>query len=400
MRNPDLIFSTETGKRDPNQRLLKTSAYYAAFIVLGLVAAALGPTLPVLAQNTRSGLNEISYLFSARSFGYLLTSLIGGRLYDHLPGHPPLAISLILITGLLALTPVISLLWLLIIVLFIQGIAQGFIDVGGNTLIVWIHKEKVGPFMNGLHFMWGVGAFLSPIIIAQMVLLTGDIKWGYWSLALTALPVGIWLLNLASPEIPVKPQETVSDNGNYLLVGSISVFLLLYVGIEVGFGGWVYTYSTALGLCNATNAALLTAIFWGTLSLGRLLTIPLAIYLKPQLLLTGNLAGGLASIILILLWPQSGAILWISAVSLGLSISGIFPTALALAERQMKITGQITGWFFVGASVGGMSIPWLIGQLFEPLGPLITIRILLIDILLAIVVFIGILYVQTLIKIR
>ncbi len=60
--------------------------------------------------------------------------------------------------------------------------------MGGNTLLVWVHREKVGPFMNALHFFLGVGAFLSPIMIAQVVLLSGGIRGAYWALALLMLP--------------------------------------------------------------------------------------------------------------------------------------------------------------------------------------------------------------------
>jgi hypothetical protein len=42
---------------------------------------------------------------------------------------------------------------------------------------------------------------------------------------------------------------------------------------------------------------------------------------------------------------------------------------MVLAGRHMTITGQITGAFFVGSSLGGMFLPWLIGQLFVPAGP-------------------------------
>jgi len=50
-------------------------------------------------------------------------------------------------------------------------------------------------------------------------------------------------------------------------------------------------------------------------------------------------------------------------------MASIFPTTLTLAERRMTITGRVTGWFIVGASAGSMSLPWLVGQLFERTGP-------------------------------
>ena len=69
----------------------------------------------------------------------------------------------------MALMPLVSWFWLLLLVVLSLGTAQGTLDVGGNTLLMWGHREKIGPFMNGLHFVFGIGAFLSPIIIAQVV---------------------------------------------------------------------------------------------------------------------------------------------------------------------------------------------------------------------------------------
>jgi hypothetical protein len=43
----------------------------------------------------------------------------------------------------------------------------------------------------------------------------------------------------------------------------------------------------------------------------------------------------------------------------------------------------VTGLFFVGSSTGAMFQPWLIGQLFEPVGPRSAIVVIVIAELLA-----------------
>lgn len=53
----------------------------------------------------------------------------------------------------------------------------------------------------------------------------------------------------------------------------------------------------------------------------------------------------------------------------------------------MVITGAVTGWLFVGASLGGMILPWLIGQYFETLGPKFLLALLIGALILAIGVF-------------
>jgi FHS family Na+ dependent glucose MFS transporter 1 len=376
--------SARTGK------IAQTAVYYAAFIALGLASASLGPTLGGLAQHTHTRLSEISFIFSARALGYLIGSVVGGRIYDRWPGHGVMVGVFVVMAAALALTPVIPLLWLLTAVLLVLGMGEGAMDVGGNTLLMWVHRSEVGPFMNGLHFFWGVGAFLSPIIVAQAVLVSGDITWAYWMLAVLMLPVVIGLLRLPSPA--PQPSRHVSESKrvrHILLVILIALFLFLYVGAEGSLGGWIFTYTVAMRLSSETAAAYLTSAFWGSLTAGRLLAIPLAARLRPRSVLLIDLAGCILSLGFILLWPNSLAAVWVGAIGTGLAMASIFPTTLSLAESRLHITGQVTSWFFVGASLGGMTVPWIIGQLFEPVGPYATMLTIMVDVVLMAGVFVA-----------
>lgn len=368
---------------DRRERLSKSIGYYAAFIVLGLASAALGPTLPGLAEQTDSQLSEISFLFTAHALGYMVGSFQGGRVYDRLPGHQVMVFGLALIAVTLVAAPLVPLLWLLTAVIGLLGLAQGLVDVGGNTLLVWVHRDQVGPFMNGLHFFYGLGGFVSPMIVAWMVSLNGDITWAYWALALLSLPAVAWLARLSSPPAPQTSSAESAGPVNPWLVPLIAFFFTLYVGAETSLGGWLHTYTVASGLGTTTLGAYLTSAFWGAFTAGRLLSIPLAARLRPRSLLLIDFAGALASLGVLLLWPGSTVAAWVGTVGVGASIASIFPTMISLAERRMAITGRVTGWFFVGASVGGMSLPWLIGQLFESIGPRVTMVIILIDLLVA-----------------
>lgn len=350
--------------------LLQTFVYYAAFIALGATTASLGPTLPGLAENTGTALSQISFLFTARGLGYMIGSFVGGRLYDRTAGHPVMAGALVAMACLMALVPLLPLLWLLTGVLWLVGMAEGTLDVGGNTLLVWVHGDQVGPFMNGLHLAFGVGAFLSPIIIAQAVLMSGGIAWAYWVLALLMLPVGVGLWRVSSPTNQAVSEEgAVEQANNHLLVGLIAMFFFVYAGSEVSFGGWLFTYAMELGLADETMGAYLTSAFFGFFTLGRLLAIPIAARFTPRTILLTDLVGSVAGVALIFALSSSVVALWVGAALVGFAMASIFPTTLSFAERHLTITGKVTGWFFVGASIGGMSFPWIIGQLFESVGP-------------------------------
>jgi FHS family Na+ dependent glucose MFS transporter 1 len=129
-----------------NQKYIITAAYFLAFILLGLTISAEGPTLLQLAENTSSALDQISSIFVFSSFGYLSGSYIGGRLYDRIPGHRFLAGILILLGISTAFVPVVSSLSALRFTILILGVAKGALDVGCNTLLLWIHNEKVDPY--------------------------------------------------------------------------------------------------------------------------------------------------------------------------------------------------------------------------------------------------------------
>ncbi len=371
-------------------KLVQTALYYAVFVALGLAAASLGPTLGGLAQHTHTRLSEISFVFSASRLGYLIGSFVAGRMVDRWPGHLVMAGVFIMMAAMLALAPVMPLLWLLTAVLLVLGMGEGAMDLGGNTLLVWVHRSEVGPFMNGLHFAWGVGAFLSPIIVAQAVLISGDITWAYWTLAVLMFPVVIGLLRVPSPMAPVSRHACQSGRANHvLLVVLIAMFLFLYVGAEASLGGWIYTYTVTCGLSSQTAAAYLTSAFWGAITVGRLLAIPIAARLRPRSILLMDVVGCLFSMSIILLWPTSLVAVWVGAVGTGLAMASVFPTILSLAESHMHITGQTTAWFFVGTGLGGMTVPWIIGQLFEPVGAYATMVTIMVAITLMAGVFVA-----------
>ena len=364
-----------------------TVAYFVAFVILGIVTASLGPTLPGLAAQTGVQLNQISILFTTRSLGYLIGSFLGGRLYDRVKGHPLMGLALLLMATALGLVPMIPMLWLLAIVLLFIGMGEGILDVGGNTLIVWLHGKKVGPFMNGLHFFFGIGAFLSPILVAQMILLNGGIGGAYWLFALLVLPVAVWVLRLPSPAMPkVDHFEKTVPRMNYSLLWGIVIFMMLYVGAEVSFGSWIYTYGLGKGI-SEVNAAYLTSVFWGAFTLSRLMSIPVGARVLPGRILIASFIGALLSLGLIFFWPDRQLSIWIGSFGFGFSIAPVFPTMLTFAGNRMAITGRVTGYFFLGATAGGMSLPWFIGQFIEKIGPQFVPQVILTDMLLAAAVF-------------
>lgn len=350
---------------------IRTFATYAiCFISLGLAMAALGPMLPSLARNVNVSLAEISFLFTASNLGYLLGSSAGGRLFDRFDSHRLmlLGLGLMVITGISI--PLVASFFLLLMVMFIFGLGMGILDVGSNVNVLWLFESRVGPYMNALHFFFGVGALLSPLILSNVMRWAGGaITWPYWALAALFLPGTVGLLLLPSPRNPEEKVEARHvQKPDFKLVVLIMILFFVIVGIEAGFGGWIFTYATELELTTVTAASYLNSLFWAALTLGRLISIPLARRLKPSLLIIANLTLCVISLGMILIWPLSTTVIWIASAGVGLALSSIFPTLLSLAETRMKITGGVTGLFYLGSSLGSTLVPMLLGQIFQYIG--------------------------------
>ncbi|HET8707247.1 MAG TPA: MFS transporter, partial [Pseudomonadales bacterium] len=321
--------------------------------------ASLGPTLPGLAANTRASISAISILFTARALGSLVGSVWGGRIYDRMNGNQVMAVMIAGIAIFSAMTPFIPILWLLTALLFFTGAVQGILNIGGNAMLVWLHGQDVGPFMNGLHFCFGVGTFITPVIIAQFIAREGGLVWIYLLLAVIILPTMVVGM-LPSPASPMKVNQQTTEKTDPYLIILISLVFGCYSGASLAFGGWIFTYALKMNLTNATNAAYLTSVFWGALTLGRLAAIPIAVRFKPQAILFADFLGAMVSLLALQIWPQSLAAAIFTSAGLGFALASIYPTTMSYSGRLMTITGRVTGLFSIGNSAGSMIIPWVV----------------------------------------
>jgi fucose permease len=104
-----------------------------------------------------------------------------------------------------------------------------------------------------------------------------------------------------------------------------------------------------------------------------------------------DLAGSVVSIGLIVFGGASLGTLWAGTLLLGVSMASIFPLTMTLAEQLMNVTGRITSILSISSGLGGLLLPWLLGQLFEWISPDSIMVALLATILIDAVLF-GILF--------
>ncbi|MCE8021014.1 MFS transporter [Halomonas sp. MCCC 1A11036] len=343
-----------------------TLTYFVAFIAIGMCVGLLGPALPHLAIMTGSGMGQIAILFTARALGTMLGAVLSGLLIDRFDGHRVLAAMLLLLAAGLAAVPFSQALALLTAVMFLLGLAEVSVNAGANTLLLWTHGPASPPWISALHFCFGLGNMLVPLVLVAVLHLQFSFAWAFWLVALYVVLLLLPLLRLPSPRppdmslgnhTPPPPQDG----------WRLAIFLLmfgLYVGMEVTFAGWITAYGVLSGMAPA-DAALLVTLFWLTLSAGRLLAIPLVRLLTPWMVLRGCLGLGLFSTLAL-----HGQWLPLPFVALlfGLAASAVFPTLFGLSNQLMPANGRTTGWIFLASGIGGMALPSLTGPLLESAG--------------------------------
>ncbi|KAG8236350.1 hypothetical protein J437_LFUL016772 [Ladona fulva] len=110
-----------------------------------------------------------SSIYLARSSGYLVGSFIGGLLFDRFNRLFLLFISLLLTSLFVTVTPWCKILWLLRATMVTLGILMGFLDTGCNVLCLDLWGRNSGPFMQALHFSFGLGIFIAPMLPAPFI---------------------------------------------------------------------------------------------------------------------------------------------------------------------------------------------------------------------------------------
>ncbi len=340
--------------------------YLAAFITIGMAQQLLGPALTYLRGRTGSTKGEIAILFVASSIGYLVGSLSIGKMYDRGLGHRGVALGLFGIAGSVLLIPQTSTRLGLSIVFGLIAMFGGFIDVGGNTLVVWYARGSgSNRLLNALHLFFGFGALIAPVLVNRSLAWTDGLGLAAGVVAVYSVIIAVLVLAHAAPTHSADDEPQPVDITPRRVLAVIGVFFFLYVGIEVGFSGWIKTYAEGVHLPGGNAPTILNTLFFATFTLGRFLAVILAKRVTPGMMLVASCSLTSALLIVMIVANGSPAFVWITTALIGLAIAPQFATMIAFVEQHMALTGRATSWLVSAAGLGGLFLPYLIGQLLD-----------------------------------
>jgi fucose permease len=350
---------------------------FIAFILIGSNDGALGVLIPSMRTFYHIDAVTFSWLFLASTIGYLSASFNNGLLMGKLGERRFLLLSLTIFclgATLYGLRPPYA---FFLCAGTIVGFGVGMIDAGLNAYIASLPNN--GKLLNYLHAFYGVGALLGPLVASA--LLAQNLGWNATYLAWLALALlillGLWLAFKRGEQSTRQTQQEKEYQGNNLLLTTMrlrgvwlaALFLLFYVGTEVGLGNWGYSFLTQARSGPPIFSAWVISGYWTGLTLGRLTLANLIPRLGMRRLITICLNG--VALGIALAWVLPGV--WGAACGfclVGFCLGPLFPTAIALMPQLVsaRLLPTSIGFLACLGSGGAALFPWLAGNLIEHFG--------------------------------
>lgn len=387
-----------------------TLALCGSFLGLGMSISVLGPTFHDLAVNVKKDISNLSYIFVGRSGGYIGGSLLGGLLFDCVNPHLLLGASMLITAFGMCAIPFCKQALLLTAFMSSIGVSMGVLDTGGNVLILNTWGEQAGPHLQALHFSFAAGAFMSPIIAKLVFGTDGNSSsigvsptaatpattthqvtktpgthtairyihsrsstlksmWAYVVIGCFIFLMSFLFFILYSRSSTSRDKSRAASNKPLMakyhvaLIALLFFFFFAYVGGEVAYGSFIFTYAKDYVKMKEQEAAGVNSLFWGSFAACRGVAIFFATCMYPGTMILLSLVGSTVSSLLLCLFSKQQVVLWLCSALYGASMATTFPSGIAWVEQYTTVTGHTAAIFVVGAALGEMVLPALVGLL-------------------------------------
>lgn len=256
--------------------------------------------------------------------------------------------------------------------------------------------------MQALHFSFAAGAFVSPIVAKMLfgpdgnrsvgviasnststvaseqisnaldvhaVVSSLKSMWAYIVIGSFVLLISVIYFLLCSSSSVTRdkarttPAQSLVSQHHSLLVGLLFFFFFAYVGAEVAYGSFVFTFAKDYAQMASSQAAMLNSFFWATFATCRGLAIFFAACIYPGTMIFISLVGSTVSSLLLCLFSKNNIVLWACTGLYGASMATTFPSGISWVEQYTTVKASTAGVFVVGAALGEMVLPALVGLL-------------------------------------
>lgn len=354
---------------------LLLAVIYLIFISLGLPDSLLGSGWPKMQAVFSVPSSYAGYVSMTISFMTIISALLSPRMIRHFHTKWITIVSIgLTIAGLLGFS-MCSQYWMLFIFAVPYGLGAGAIDASVNH---YVANNYSGSVMNFLHCFYGVGAVISPYIMALALKYA---RWneGYsWTSYIQMFILFVCIISLPLWKTNGKEEEEDHSDSvgikEALKVPAVIFTLIAFYAYCAGEATcflWTPSYfaGTKSGLSAETIASFGSLIFGG-LMLGRLISGFISNKLGDRRLIRIGIFVELLGIIMVFLPVESYMVAAAGFVVIGTGMGPVYPTIqhMAPANFGKKYSAAVIGLQMAAAYVGSTFMPMIFGLLQQKIG--------------------------------
>ena len=378
--------------RDPLGRVTLTNPErtitrlaYSCLLMVGINSGWIGPFIPQISHTAHLPIERAGLIVSASAAGYLISVLIAGEINQQLSAQKILVGAMVLFTaGLTGLAMAPGLAGLLCAG-FLNGVANGGIDIGANALIVELNRERLASALNYLHVLFGIGALLGPLIVSAAFATRLPYWWVFGGGAMACAAIGFGMGVTPAIEVRTSPAFGDKDSNGFItmlsrpLIWAISGVMFLYVGAEIGIGAWLFLYLRMAGALGPMLASSGVSLYWTGLVCGRAFGGRLGhrIALPQFTMLASSLSA--AALLILIVAPTSGVLAASAIFLIGVGYGPVFPNMIAVGAAQFPAeVGRMTSIVVAGGALGSIIAPWVMGHAIANISPRASMEVALV----------------------
>lgn len=354
---------------------LLLAVIYLIFISLGLPDSLLGSGWPKMQAVFSVPSSYAGYVSMTISFMTIISALLSPRMIKHFHTKWITIVSIgLTIAGLLGFS-MCSRYWMLFIFAVPYGLGAGAIDASVNH---YVANNYSGSVMNFLHCFYGVGAVISPYIMALALKYA---RWneGYsWTSYIQMFILFVCIISLPLWKTNGKEEEEDHSDSvgikEALKVPAVIFTLIAFYAYCAGEATcflWTPSYfaGTKSGLSAETIASFGSLIFGG-LMLGRLISGFISNKLGDRRLIRIGIFVELLGIIMVFLPVESYMVAAAGFVVIGTGMGPVYPAIqhMAPANFGKKYSAAVIGLQMAAAYVGSTFMPMIFGLLQQKIG--------------------------------
>lgn len=354
---------------------LLLAVIYLIFISLGLPDSLLGSGWPRMQMVFNVPSSYAGYVSMTISFMTIISALLSPHMIKRFHTKWIVIVSIALtVLGLLGFS-ICGQYWMLFLFAVPYGLGAGAVDASVNHYVANHYSSSV---MNFLHCFYGVGAVISPCIMAQALKVA---RWneGYrWTayiqagiLLVCVLSLPLWKRNEAAAEEKNRDSAGIKETLKVPGVVLTLVAFFAYCSGEATCFLWTPSYfaGTRVGLSDDTIASFGSLIFGG-LMLGRLISGFISNQLGDKRLIRIGIAVELIGILLVILPAKSYIIAAIGFVVIGTGMGPVYPAIQHMAPTNFgeRYSAAVIGLQMASAYFGSTFMPMVFGHLQQAVG--------------------------------